>query len=371
MARYGNNIRRIAQTEALFERIRQAEQQITLLEKAGIPGARAIAYPTSTSSGAPGVTAPTREDSPDARNVTDRSTLEGGGIDDNTNDGDDILNGDKTFEKGEDAGAIRLKDCESGEEIDIRFNTGGNDGESVFKHPEGWNVDGPQGFAPGWEDWVLGIYYTGAGTYFSSTDAPTPELLVEESVGYVHPSLNYSVTDVRDVIINSTANGGTYQAYLDWSDTSSPSNTGWVTAGFTYSTNNCGVETGTPRCPVAAPEAYENWQEQDPDFVHQLAFSAKDGGFVSSQYDDGLPLKFRNDVGSGRGMNNLNLCTLDGNQVGVSALTDGSFAFFEEDGFGFPEEDAKIFHFDSNGKYQDLLRDDEYRNLRSTANPAA
>jgi len=76
---------------------------------------------------------------------------------------------------------------------------------------------------------------------------------------------------------------------------------------------------------------YTSWQDQEPTTPHQLAFSANDGGFVSSQYDEGLPAKFKNDVGSERGMNNLKLCTPTGNAVVVSALRDGTFAYFEDE----------------------------------------
>jgi hypothetical protein len=122
----------------------------------------------------------------------------------------------------------------------------------------------------------------------------------------------------------------------------------------------------TTACAASPPEAYGSWQDNVPGTPHQLAFSSSDGGFVSSSYDTTIPSKFSNIAGSGKGLNNLKLCTPSGEQVVVSALSDGSFAYFKEDGFGLPETDAKIFHFDSKGKYKDLIRADEYNYLKST-----
>ncbi len=357
--------------------MREAEQKLNVLDKSAIPGQRAIAYPNVTAKGSPGVTNPDKNGEPDDGNPTDKDTKDDHGVDDNETDGDDLLNGTKVLQPGEDPGALDLKDCETGEGIDVRMNTGANEGEAKFKHPDGWNVDGPNGVADGWQNWVQGLFFEGSGTYFSTSSAPTAELLPEKSIGFVHPSFGYEVTDVRNVVVNldggGVPNGGTYEAFLDWSNTSFPINTGWAGASFTCTRITCASvgETNTERCPIAAPPAYNNWQEQDPTFEHQLAFSAEDGGFVSSKWDEGLPAKFRNDVGSGRGLNNLRLCTNDGEEVVVSALRDGTFAFFKDDGFGFPEVDAKIFHFDSKGKYKDTLRPDEYEDLRSTNNPAA
>jgi hypothetical protein len=377
MSRYGNNIRRIAHTETLNERIRQAEQKLTVLDKAAIPGQRAIAYPNVTQKGSPGATKPDQDGAPDDLDPTDKDPQYNHGVDDNETDGDDLLNGTKVLQPGEDPGALDLKDCETGEGIDVRMNTGANEGEAKFKHPDGWTTTGPSGSAPGWENWQQGLFFEGSGTYFSTSSAPTAELLPENSIGFVSGSFGYEVTDVRNVVVtlgmSGVPIGGTYEAFLDWSSTGTPINTGWGAASFVCTRLTCASvgETNTERCPISAPPAYDNWQEQDPTYEHQLAFSAEDGGFVSSQWDEGLPGKFRNDVGSGRGLNNLQLCTNDGEEVVVSALRDGTFAFFKEDGFGFPEEGEKIFHFDSKGKYLDTMRPDEYEDLRSTNNPAA
>lgn len=372
MSRYGDNIRRLAEVDLLKGGIREARQRITVIDKAAIVGQRAIAYPNVTGKGTPGVTNPDQNDNPDVPNTTDKGPMDDHGRDEGQTDGDDLINGTKVLQPGEDPGALDLKDCETGEEIDVIMNTAANEGESKFKHPDGWSVDGEPGVTPGWEDWELGFYYNGSGTYFSATDEPSPGLLPANSIGYVNPSFLYEVTQVRNVVVSYDDDGvpigGSYEAYLDWPD---PTPDGWVGASFTCTKTSCASETGTDRCPVAAPAAYETWQDQDPTYDHQLAFSAQDGGFVSSSKDEGLPAKFRNDVGSGRGLNNLRLCTNEGNEVVVSALRDGTFAYFEEDGWGFPKDDARIFHFDSDGKYKDTLREDEYEDLRSTNNPAA
>lgn len=380
MSRYGNNIRRIAQTDELLEKIRQAQQQLTIFEKAAIPGARAIAYPNGgVQSGSPGQTNPDKNGSPDKLDPRRKDRADDGRKNGTGTDGGDIVNGDLNLTPGDDPGKIKLKDCETGEPIDLILNAGANEGEAKFQHPEGWSPDGTSENQQGYENWELGYYWRGSSAYFgpSSTaggnpyDAPTPDVGSKGGVGFRSESPAYTVTDSRLVGVTYTTPTTAQvnvEYYLEW-DTGP--NTGWVLNQQVWNRFSCNDEIGTSRCIAAIPAAYTKWQEQDPNYRHQLAFSAQDGGFVSSSHDDGLPSKFRNDVGSGRGLNNMRLCTEDGTEVTMSALTDGSFAFFKEDGFGMPDEDAKIFHFDKDGKYKDLLQKDQYNYMRSTSNPAA
>jgi hypothetical protein len=380
MSRYGDNIRRIAQVEILSESVREARQRLTILAKAAIPGQRAIAYPNITQKGSPGVTNPNQDGSPDPKDPTDKNPLDNHGRNDDQTDGDDLINGSKVLQPDEDPGALDLKDCETGEEIDVYMNTAANDGESKFKHPDGWGILGPQ-IDPSYTDGLVWKIISGATAYYSNN---FNGMIALRSA--VDSSTSYSIGPAPDNVISATPasfgaeriafssagqsvganlSGGTIYDLQEYV-AATPIGTG------KFGQQDCSVTSDSnSACDEDPPTVYNTWQEQDPDYEHQLVFSAQDGGFVSSTYDDGLPAKFRNNVGSGRGINNLRLCTNEGNEVVVSALRDGTFAFFEEDGFGFPKEDAKIFHFDSNGKYVDTIRPDEYDDLRSTNNPAA
>jgi hypothetical protein len=381
MSRYGNNIRRIAQTDELNARIRQAEQKLNVLDKSAIPGGRGIAYPSGAGqSGSPGQTNPDKNGNPDEKNPSDKDKTDEAGKDGKTTDGGSIIDGTKVLQPGEDPGKIALKDCETNEPIDILLNSASNEGERKFQHPEGWSIDGQSENNAGYDNWTLGQYWTGSSAYFGTgsgsnqdgtADAPAPEVGYQLAIGYVNGSL-YTVTDAR--LVSSTVNSPTsislsVEYYLTWTTTTS--NNGWVLNPQSWDRQPCNAETGTDRCITAIPEAFATWQDQDADYRHQLAFSSQDGGFVSSSNDKDIPAKFRNDVGSGKGLNNLRLCTEDGDEVVMSALIDGTFAYFKEDGFGQPEEDAKIYHFDKDGKYKDIIRADEYSNLRSTNNPGA
>ncbi len=275
---------------------------------------------------------------------------------------------------------MELKDCDTGEKIDVRIDAASNPGETKFKHPPGWSIDGQSQASAGYDHWTLGQFWRGVSAYFWSgtpgqADAPTPEVGYKAAIGYHSGAFNYDVTDARlasgGIVYSGGGTTATVHAeyYLTWN--SSPGNNGWVANDQAWSQLPCSGETGTSRCISAIPTAYAHWQDQDATYHHQLAFSAADGGFVSSPDDSGLPSKFRNDVGSGVGLNNLRLCTNDGKQVEVSALSDGTFAYFEEDGFGGVKDGAKVFHFDSAGKYQDLIRPDEYNYLKSTNLPTS
>jgi len=372
MGRYGSNIRRIAQTDELTGRIRQAEQKISLLDKAEIPGARAIAYASGvTAAGSPGVTNPDQNGTPDNTGIfTDKNPMDKNGIDDTTTDGDDLLDGSKQLQKGEDVGAIRLKDCDSGERIDVRFNTGANEGESKFKHPPGWGTTAPQ-TDPSYLAGSVWTLSSGGTAYFgnsfnalvSAFKTAIPYLYCYTIEGGLVSSLTPDAGDALIQFTNTARTvgqapvGGVQYAYIS----------SGTPAGGQYGRVVCGTVAGdTTACAAAPPPQYTTWQEQDAATPHQLAFSAADGGFVSSSYDDGVPRKFDNDVGSGRGLNNLNLCTPTGDEVVVSALSDGTFTYFAQDGFGAPATDAKILHFDSDGKYLDILREDEYDYLKTT-----
>jgi len=355
MGRYSNNIRRIAQTDELKEQIRQSGLRLTELEKASIPGGRGIAYGDSLQAGSPGSTNPDKNGSPRLRNPGDKNDIESGGMDDTSVDVDSILNGSRVLEPGEDPGALEFKDCETGDDIDVRLNSGSNPGEAKFKHPPGWEIDGTY-HTPGWAQGYMWTLLVGSG-YLDDTPGGTMDAYMAVLNAGIAPDAYWDRATLTFV------EGTTAHAVWYESEGAPPNNT-------TIIRSACVVQTGVT-CPTEDPDVPENWQAQDPDWHHQLVFSAEDGGFVSSSKDGNIPFKFRNDVGSGRGLNNVKLCTAEDEHVVVSALTDGSFAMFQEDGFGFPEENAKIFHFDSEGKFQDTIRPDEYNYLRTTNNPAA
>lgn len=372
MGRYGDNIRRIAQTDDLNSRILQAEQKITELEKAAIPGARAIAYPSGLlQTGSPGATNPDNNGAPDDSSLfPNRDDINANGIDDTTTDGDSLINGGKQLQPGEDPGAIQLKDCETNERIDVRFNTGANEGESKFKHPDGWDVDGPQ-VDPSYLEGSVWTLSSGGTSYFSNNfNGLVSAFQIAGPFTYCYSIEGGLVSklspDAGDDLIQFTNTERTIgQSPIGGVQYQYTGNT-TVSTGQ-YGRILCGSVTGTEAaCAEPAPPQYTNWQEQDPETPHQLAFSAQDGGFVSSRFDSGIPSKFENLVGSGRGLNNLNLCTPEGEEVIVSALSDGTFAYFAQDGFGAPATDAKILHFEKDGKFKDILREDEYEYFKST-----
>lgn len=375
MSRYGNNIRRIAQTEELDARIKQAESQIDLLEKGQIPGARATAYNNGiVEKGSPGVTTPSQNESPDNSSIyPNKDIINSGGIDDTETDGDALMKGDVPLERGDKVGAVELKDCESGEAIMVRFNTGANEGETVFKHPDVFNRDGTTtdpSYTEGlvWKiiSGVTSIYANGfdgmiaarealdSSTSYGIGPAPT-NTIINTPAGFSNSRIAFSTAGQS---VGASLSGGTIYTLAAYS--------AGITIGIgNFGQQDCGLEAGSnSACIAPAPPLYDTWQEYDPTYKHQLAFSVQNGGFISSAYDADIPLKFKNESDNLRGLNNLQLCTPDGNGVIVSALRDGTFAYLEDDGFGGPKEGGRIFHFDSTGKYLDDLREDEYRYLK-------
>ena len=373
MSRYGDNIRRISKTKELEDLLRDAQQRIKILDKAAINGKRGVAYNTEDGSyllsqnGGVGNTSPNK--------LGDNGSLYGnnpnGGLDDNSVTGDSLLA--NTPNVGEDIGAIQLKDCDTDEPIDVRFNTAGNVGEAIFKHPENWGVNGE---SPSESSYLAGSVWTlfsGVTGYFSNSFGGLLTAFMNASgwayvytieagvVSSLTPSAGDALIQFTNTVrtIGQAPIGGVQYVY-----TSGPS----VGAGQ-YGRVVCGTYAGdTTACDAAAP-VYSSWQAQDPTVRHQLAFNSANGGFFSSQYDSGIPSNFANPIsnsdytviGNKPGLSKLQLCTDTDVPVVVEALKNGEIVFFEDDGFGAPDITTyPIKKFDKDGKYVGTITPDEY-----------
>jgi hypothetical protein len=133
----------------------------------------------------------------------------------------------------------------------------------------------------GWQNWQMGKFVTGSGTYFSTTDAPTADLLPQASIGYHSGSFGYNVTAVRNV--DTVA--GTFEAFVDWTGTSFPGNTGWASASFTYSQFNCSGMTDA--CP-SQPQRETSWP-----VTGVYAISWLLGKVITSGFDSEVPSNVR------------------------------------------------------------------------------
>lgn len=410
MGRYSDNIRRIAKTQELKDLISDAAGRIKILEKASIIGKRGIAYRTYDGSGVavqvgtPGATNPDEYgDTPNQYGEYGFNGINGsGGLDDTTTDGDDLLS--NAPDKGEDIGAIELKDCTTGENIDVRFNTAGNSGEAVFKHPTGRQPDGSSASIPSTiNDWTSGtrwIYNSGGiGPSGGVGTGPwaTAGQALRAALDQLDTHVDGTSTSYYDPYVQATCStdghGGTTSRWsirvtdisispgtVSTMSITSQSDDIFACAGsastttytITFITESCTpVDAG---CPVSAPTDEEFVAERALTAAwptgtnHQLAFNAELGGFFSSRYDPNIPLKFRrpitNDsgvIGPVKGMGKLELCTQTDTPVVVEALRDGEIVYFEDDGFGSPDLTTNpIRIFDKDGKYKGTINEDEY-----------
>lgn len=363
MSRYGDNIRIIARTKELEEKIIKAAEQTELKLKAALAGQRGIAYYNpfsknvgSTQSGTPGQTPPTGG----SFGGNPINTPAAGEAE---RDGDDLLNGTDRPKIGEDVGSIELYDCETGERIDVRFNTGSNEGEAVFKHPSGWGADGTP---PVVEGWYLGYYWSVSGSGVITASGQQAVALAQEyqeSLGSnVGAFLGYFTFPGGVATTLPSPPGGTVS--VRWQDDNFPGNPSFfIQEQITLTA--CG---GTPppdaadECALTEGPLQESWAAGTP---HQLAYSVEAGGFVSSIYDPNIPEAFRNPTNNPIGApSKLQLCTEDDVPVVVEALQDGGFAYFADDGDGEPDTTTHpIQHFDKNGKFLGVISQERYNFL--------
>ncbi len=171
MSRFGDNIRKIAKTKDLEEKIIHAEEVANQALKAAIEAQRGIAYLNSatgnvgnTQTGTPGVTPPTNSGSDYPHGG---GSGEAGG--DGSTNGDALLDGSDRPAIGEKQGKIELKDCDTGEPIDVRFDTASNKGEAVFDGPTGWNKNTP----PVYDGFELGSFWSASNPF--PAQGATPE----------------------------------------------------------------------------------------------------------------------------------------------------------------------------------------------------
>lgn len=373
MSRYGDNIRRLAKTDELKELIRQAEQRLNILDKANIPGQRGIAYPNSSAVGTPGVTNPDNNGSQDGRSLYDNNP-NNAGIDDTTTDGDALLGG-ANMTPGKDIGAIQLKDCDTGEQIDVRFNTGGNEGETAFKHPEGFGIGDVQPTPAdvvviGASSWV---WSAGGVESYAHDDAVAGAIAAEPAAGAFVAWVTLTPRAAAQAAVTAGGEATNAQPAVSFIVTRSG---GGANFQLSITGTNCNREAGTTGdigtvCGTAYPTA-SSWDEAVPGTPHQLAYNAKKGGFMSSRYDSDIPLKYKNPASTGngsvestRGLSKLELCTPDGNPVVVETLRDGSIVYYEDDGFGAPDTATnKIQRFDQDGKFVNTITEDEWNFLK-------
>lgn len=404
MSRYGDNIRRIARTKELVEQLRDAEQRIKILEKAPINGKRGISYRTLDGSatvnttGAPGQTNPTGLG--DAQPLQNSSVPGGtGGVDDKETDGDDLLQ--NAPNKGDTVGAINLKDCDTGEAIDVRFDTGGNTGEAIFKHPSGRNPDGslveiPDGIFA-WEyqkRWRATGGVIGPSGGVSGGPWPTAAAALRAALDQLDTYVNSNSTAYYDAYNASVchADGHTFRASrwriritdIDFSETTltirSAHDFSFACGAISDATNSCtfargSCTVGDIACPALEPARpvfglekgfYPPWEAGT---THQLAYSAEHGGFMSSALDSSIPLKYKNPIsnydftviGNTPGLSKLDLCTEDDVPVTVEVLKNGEFVYYENDGAGNPDLTTyPMQKYNSKGEYVGTITEDEY-----------
>lgn len=130
--------------------------------------------------------------------------------------------------------------------------------------PSGWEDSDHPPVEPGWEDWEQGYWGSATGTFVSGaryghsfSDAALN--VANAAVGYVHPSFNYVVEAYRNFTITTPGSQASVEYYLNWDDTGTPINTGWITSNIIGSTLDCGL--GDPNeganCPIDAPRLTE------------------------------------------------------------------------------------------------------------------
>lgn len=106
--------------------------------------------------------------------------------------------------------------------------------------------------------WELGIRYTAAGSYLSGGTAEdsSPYGFINMAVGYYSVSFGYTVTDVRSPSYSFDVNGRVsfvdFEAYVDWTDTAHPENTGWAAANISITAVVC-TPGSSDECPITPP----------------------------------------------------------------------------------------------------------------------
>lgn len=360
MSKFGDDIRRIAKTKALEERIKEAQEKINLLTKAAIEARRGIAYLDpqsntvgSTESGAPGETTPDNNGGGTYAfpPLGDSSNSRGNQQDSETFDGDDLLTGADKPNLGDKISELQLKDCDTGEAINVNISpislTPDSNPEQIFKPPELWeNSVTP----PYTEQFEAGFFWSVAGQGNSATpyEAGEAYMAFVATIGGGSPTF----PNPRVVSITNFDDNG---ADLNWTYDDAP--------GETTTNMNKTVCPGgaVDYCPSQLPTEFE-WPKTTP---HQLAFNGEKGGFFSSQYDTTIPSKYkRTQNENDNGFKKIDACTQDGLEVTVEAAKDGGFYYYQNDGFGSPDTSTyDIQNFSADGKYQGTVSEDRYNFL--------
>lgn len=413
MSRDGDNLRKIARYRQLKEQIIKTEQTVNQSVKEPIPGKKGIAYYTDsgvlTSSGV-------GDDKPNNNgnlSITDNLTLganqateDGVAKDEDTENGDDLLTGNSRPKVGEPLdGPIELKDCETGERIDVRLTAGDNDGETAFKHPDDWTYDGQSPTISDLENlntWESGIRWTAfsgtigpaggvAGSF--ATAALAYEAALQQLEDNVDLNSNHYFGDFNAGTCSSDGHSGTTSRWkIKVNSASSINDTFTIESSYieafacanasvinqtlVFAPEACVASGTTGSCPTVAPDDVteetllafgalnpaSSWSDSS---AHQLTWNKKKAGFFSSKYDTDIPDKFKYPQDAkAYGPSKLQLCTPSGNPVVVEHLQDGGFVYFEDDGTGDPDTTTnKISKFSEDGVFEGTISEDRYEFL--------
>lgn len=381
MSKLGESVRKLARYEKLKERIRRAEEDVKQLKKASIPGKRGIAYKNerngnvTNQSGTPGVTLPNNSGNLFGNN---QDSEENGATADGSVDGESLFTNKPDI--GEEPGTIELKDCESGERIDVNIATNGMEGENIFKPPSDWgqtNSNNPKDVLD--SRWELGFYWGNGGNIITTdgySDTKFNSLEHAAQVLVELPSYNQDPGTDCPSSSNTIITSVTIDSIIYTSDTSggiiATANTYFCPNGITgsfqlhpnFSKLACGVAVdgscGLSETPILTPEKTQ-WPEGT---THQLSWDGKKGGFFSSKFDPDIPNKWKRPTDSyDKGFGQLDLCTTDDTPVTMEAVEDG-FVYYERDVGGQPDTTTKpIMKFDKTGKYVGTISEDRYNTM--------
>lgn len=356
MSRAADNIRKIAHTKELRDKLIEVEQKAEQALKAAIAAQRGLAYLDpgagnvgNSDSGIPGVTKPNNHGSGYAKPET---TVD--------NPGEDKK--------------LKLKDCDTGEDIDVNLDTGDNEGEALFPGPDGWNA----GVPPLAEDWFAGFYWNitnSPGIY--NTPYPANPIVFAMAM-----QANNRGPRIRgNGIIGTIYGPNSFGDYIKIKDfyVSTPTVYEFTAVGCDADGNEfgspgiigtivqvaCGVIGPFPTgsgCELVDAPRQNIW----PDGTnHQIAYSKQLGGFVTSRYDPYIPPQFNfpwDDL-TKVPPSQIHLCNQDDQPVGVKVLNNGTFAYFNDDGTGEPDTDYEIRNYSSSGDLIGTLTLDDYNSL--------
>jgi hypothetical protein len=350
--RSANNIRRIARTKELEDRLKELTEQI---EKQGIAANRAISYirnglatgqvktgdkdSKADELSADGVRRATTDEAAEA--TSDQSDFIMGARDFNedTYTAEQVLD-DWILKTGDKLQTLIVEDCATGNPIEIHLN-------NPIRQPEDFGIDGEPLPDP---SWIEGQYWqTGVNNiWFQLSDhnriaVPGTGLLISEATLAINSANLFGFSDWSFAGEHSSPPSSGFDIRWQWT---SPS-TGSIVAVQALQ-SNCPVSNiaahyipaGNP-CDFteAPPLPADRW-----DGTHPAQISYTGGQTKTSQYDPNVPQQFK-----GGTMSTIDFCYADGTKTGrLEPTKDGGFLLSKTDGAGGVVGNPQ--HFDSNNQ---------------------